>query len=200
MRLNKKRLLSIIVGIILMSSMLVNFAGIFINGEEDKPEIAVLETSMGVIEIDLFWDESPVTASNFARYVEEGFYNDTVIHQVVQGFIIQGGGFTANGTRKPTHDPIPLESQNGLRNERGTIAMARTSETQGATSQFFINLGDNDFLNYREGFDGYAVFGRVVSGMEVADAISGVETEVRGPYEYWPSQDIVIEGAYLKDG
>lgn len=172
-----------------------------ISEKENKPmqkEIVVLETSAGNIEIELNQEKAPVTVENFVRYVNEGFYDGTVFHRVIDGFMIQGGGFTPEGVEKQTHEPIKLESANGLKNERGTIAMARTFVPDSATSQFFINVADNAFLNYGPGSDGYAVFGKVVSGMDVVDRMKSAQTETRGPYENWPVSDVVIKRAYVK--
>ena len=158
-----------------------------------------LETSMGNIEIELATKEAPVTTENFLSYVEDDFFDDTVFHRVIPGFMIQGGGFTPNGTQKPTGDPIVLESDNGLKNKRGTIAMARTSDPNSATSQFFINLVDNAFLDKSSGNDGYAVFGEVIEGLDVVDTIGGVMTSTKGYYDDWPEENIVIIGAYVKE-
>ncbi|UCD46164.1 MAG: peptidyl-prolyl cis-trans isomerase [Candidatus Bathyarchaeota archaeon] len=160
--------------------------------------MAVLETSMGVIEIELDWERARVTVRNFVRYVESGFFDGTVFHRVISGFMIQGGGFLPDGTQKETRNPIKLEADNGLKNVRGMVAMARTSDPNSATSQFFINLADNDFLDSAPGNLGYAVFGEVVSGMDVIDEIAAVSTESRGRYDDWPVEDVVIERAYMK--
>jgi cyclophilin family peptidyl-prolyl cis-trans isomerase len=162
-------------------------------------EIVVLETSMGNIEIELDRENAPVTVENFMNYVNLGFYDGTVFHRVIPGFMVQGGGFTTDGTEKETNAPIKLESDNGLGNERGTVAMARTNQPDSATSQFFINVADNPFLDYAEGNEGYAVFGRVVSGMDVVDEIKSVPTTTKyGLYQDWPVEDVVITRAYIK--
>ena len=158
----------------------------------------VIETSKGVVEVELNNEKAPVTVDNFLRYVKEGHYDGTVFHRVIPGFMIQGGGFTQAGTEKPTHGPIKLESANGLNNEIGTLAMARTSIPDSATSQFFINVANNGFLNYAPGNDGYAVFGRVTKGMDVVNSIASVKTSTRGPYGDWPVEDVVIKKAYVK--
>jgi len=160
--------------------------------------IVVLETSMGNIEITLNPEKAPITVANFLTYVNEGFYTGTVFHRVIPGFMVQGGGFTADGTQKTTHDPIKLESANGLKNDVGTVAMARTNIPDSATSQFFINLVNNDFLNYAPGNDGYAVFGTVTAGMDVVNVIEQVRTATRGPNADWPVQNIPINKAYVK--
>ncbi|MBW2972096.1 peptidyl-prolyl cis-trans isomerase [Candidatus Woesearchaeota archaeon] len=159
----------------------------------------IIETSMGKIEVALNDREAPVTVENFVSYVTEGFYDGTVFHRVIDGFMIQGGGFTADGGKKKTHAPITLESKNGLKNKRGTIAMARTMVPDSATSQFFINVADNAMLDYAPGNDGYAVFGRVTSGMEVVDAIKAVKTTTKNGMADWPVEDVVIEKVYVRE-
>ena len=148
-----------------------------------------LETSQGEIVIELNSQEAPITVSNFLRYVEEGHYDGTIFHRVIDGFMIQGGGYTPDGQEKSTHEPIKLESNNGLKNEIYTIAMARTMVEDSATSQFFINSATtNDFLNYAPENPGYAVFGKVVQGMDVVDKIAKVETNSQDK----PLEDVVI--------
>jgi cyclophilin family peptidyl-prolyl cis-trans isomerase len=143
----------------------------------DGPTV-VMETVEGEVTIGLFASQAPQTTANFLAYVEEGFYDGrdgvgpTVFHRIVPDFVVQGGGFLADGTRKPTRAPIVNESDNGLRNRRGTLAMARTGQLDSATSQWFVNLVDNPFLDARRGRDGYAVFGEVTAGMEVFEAIA----------------------------
>jgi cyclophilin family peptidyl-prolyl cis-trans isomerase len=163
-----------------------------------KVETAVLETDRGSIEIELNREKAPKTVENFIGYVKSGFYNGTVFHRVIKGFMVQGGGFTPDGKEKGTLAPISLESGNGLSNLRGTIAMARTNDPNSATSQFFINTVDNNFLDYSAGNPGYAVFGKVTKGMDVVDGISSVSTSSKGPFSDWPSSDITIRGAYIK--
>lgn len=161
--------------------------------------VVVIETSLGDIKVELYSDKAPVTAQNFLSYVNDGFYDGTVFHRVIDGFMVQGGGFTADGVQKSVKAPIKLESDNGLSNIVGTIAMARTMSANSATSQFFINVNDNLFLDYKD-FEnpGYAVFGRVVSGMDVVNAIKGVETHRRnGVYDDWPVEDVVIRKVYV---
>ena len=156
---------------------------------------AVMETSLGTITLELDEGKSPETVRNFAEYAKSGHYDGTIFHRVIDGFMIQGGGFTKAMDQKPTRAPIRNEAANGLRNERGTIAMARTMVVDSATSQFFINLVDNDFLNFSsptpQGF-GYAVFGRVTDGMDVVDAIAKVKTGFRGPHQNVPEEAVVI--------
>ncbi len=155
-----------------------------------------LDTSSGAIIVQLDASRAPRTVANFLQYVRKGFYAGTVFHRVIPGFMIQGGGYTAQMQLKPTAAPIPLESRNGLRNLRGTIAMARTADPNSATSQFFINLVDNPSLDYPQpdGY-GYAVFGRVVSGMKVVDRIAAVPTHSVGPMANVPVQPVVIRSA-----
>jgi peptidyl-prolyl cis-trans isomerase B (cyclophilin B) len=155
-----------------------------------------MHTNLGVISIELDAAKAPNTAANFESYVREGFYDGTIFHRVIDGFMIQGGGMTANMVNKPTHEPIKNEADNGLKNERGTIAMARTGDPHSATAQFFINVADNGFLNHRaptqEGW-GYCVFGKVVEGMDVVDRIKGVATTNAGFHQDVPAEPVVIE-------
>ena len=159
--------------------------------------VVVMSTSLGDITIELFKDKAPVSVENFLQYANEGFYNDTVFHRVRKGFMIQGGGFTANLFEKPTRAPILNEATNGLNNVRGTIAMARRQALRSATSQFYINVVDNHALDH-VGFSppdyGYAVFGRVLSGMDVADRIAAVPTTTKGD----GMDDVPIEPVLIK--
>ena len=160
-----------------------------------------LETSMGDIVIELNEQAAPVTAKNFIRYVKEGFFNGTIFHRVIPNFMIQGGGFTADMRRKGTHKPIINEAGNGLKNSRGTIAMARTANPDSATSQFFINHRDNKNLDYVEGRNpGYAVFGKVVEGMDVVDAIAAVKTTTRSGMRDVPVEPVLIKSAKIISG
>jgi len=157
-------------------------------------------TSMGDIVVQLDADKAPKTVANFVQYVKDGHYDGTVFHRVIAAFMIQGGGFDADLREKPTRAPIPLESRNGLSNKRGTIAMARTNVPDSATAQFFINVVDNAFLdaaNARDG-NGYAVFGTVISGMDVVDKIRSVPVGNKGPYQNVPQQPVVIRKATLE--
>ncbi|MBR1374555.1 MAG: peptidyl-prolyl cis-trans isomerase [Cardiobacteriaceae bacterium] len=157
-----------------------------------------LTTNKGVIEIELDFEKAPNTAKNFQQYVEDGFYNGVIFHRVIPGFMIQGGGMISGMQEKETREPIQNEADNGLKNSRGTIAMARTSEPHSASAQFFINLVDNNFLNFTaktaQGW-GYAVFGKVTSGMEVVDEIAKVKTGRFGYHSDVPLEEIVIEKA-----
>lgn len=154
-----------------------------------------LKTDKGDIKIRLFEEDAPITAKNFLDYVDSGFYKGTIFHRVIPGFMVQGGGFSADFSQKPTGEPIKNEAANQLSNRRGTLAMARTNVVDSATAQFFINLVDNDFLNFKAPTAqnyGYCVFGEVVEGMDVADAIAGVKTGSRGMHRDVPAEDIVI--------
>jgi cyclophilin family peptidyl-prolyl cis-trans isomerase len=158
----------------------------------------LLETSRGPIVLELDPERAPRTVESFLEYVRSGFYAGTVFHRVIPGFMIQGGGFTAEMEKKPAGPPVRNEADNGLRNLRGTVAMARTGDPHSANSQFFINLVDNDYLNHTaktpQGW-GYTVFGRVVEGMETVDAIAGVRTTRKGPYSDVPAEPVRITGA-----
>ena len=157
-----------------------------------------LSTSMGDVVLELAPDKAPKTVENFLQYVNDKFFDGTVFHRVMDGFMIQGGGFTADMQQKPTRAPIPLEANNGLKNERGTIAMARTSNPQSATAQFFINVADNRMLNApNPDGHGYAVFGKVVSGMEVVDNIRTSATGHKGGHQNVPLALILIYSATL---
>ena len=199
MKLNKRTLLSFFLIAMFLGTTLISLSDMLWGGKKKVDTIVVLTTSMGNIEIKLATKEAPVTTENFLSYVEDDFFDGLIFHRVIPGFMIQGGGFTPDGTEKTTGDPIALESDNGLKNERGTIAMARTNNPDSATSQFFINLVDNAFLDKSSGSDGYAVFGEVVEGMDVVDAIAGVKTSTKGAFQDWPEEDVVILGAYVKD-
>ena len=149
-------------------------------------------TNHGEIVIELFEDDAPVSSENFRQYVEEGFFVDTVFHRVIPNFMIQGGGMPADMSRKETRAPIKNEADNGQKNLRGTLAMARTADINSATSQFFINLRDNDFLDHGGRDFGYAVFGKVVDGMDVVDAIAGVPTGNMGGHQDVPLEPVTI--------
>lgn len=160
-----------------------------------------LHTSKGLIVVELFADKAPKTVANFLDYVKSGFYDGTIFHRVIPGFVIQGGGFTAEMKQKDTRAPIPNEADNGLRNERGTLSMARTSDPASATSQFFVNLVNNRTLDHTSDTPagwGYAVFGKVVQGMDVVDAIAQVPTGRQGPMTGVPVEPMVIEKATLE--
>ena len=154
---------------------------------------AIIQTSKGDITLELFDEAAPATVQNFISYANDGFYAGTIFHRVISHFMIQGGGLTADLTTKPTGEPVVNESANGISNARGTIAMARTSDPDSATSQFFINVQDNPNLDNRPMAPGYTVFGKVVDGMEVVDEIRFVETASMPPYHDVPVEPVVIE-------
>ena len=162
------------------------------NGANPK---VLIETNMGNIEAELYADKAPLSVANFMQYVEQGKYNGTIFHRVMSDFMIQGGGLTPDMEQKPTFDPIKNEAGNGLKNNTGTLAMARTNVVDSATSQFFINVKDNDFLDHRDdtemGF-GYAVFGKVTSGMETVDKIKMVKTGDKSGQENVPLEPVII--------
>ncbi|WP_156774707.1 peptidylprolyl isomerase [Alkalilimnicola ehrlichii MLHE-1] len=158
--------------------------------------MVVFETSHGNLTLELFPDEAPITVENFLQYVDDGFYDGTIFHRVIPGFVVQGGGFDEEFRQKETRAPIKNEADNGLRNERGTLSMARTQQKDSATSQFFINLADNAFLDHGTRDFGYAVFARVAEGMEVVDKIAQVRTGNRGMHQDVPVEDIVVKRAY----
>jgi cyclophilin family peptidyl-prolyl cis-trans isomerase len=172
----------------LLSALLL-FAG----AVSAEPVAVLVQTSKGDITLELDADKAPETVKNFLRYVDEGFYDGTIFHRVIKNFMIQGGGFTPAMSQKKTHDPVKNEAKNGLKNARGTIAMARTSDPHSATAQFFINHKDNDFLDYpgQDGW-GYTVFGKVTGGMEVVDAIAAAPTGTRGGFRDVPTEAITI--------
>ena len=152
-------------------------------------------TNHGDITIELFENEAPVTVENFLQYVDDGHFDGTVFHRVIPGFMIQGGGFDAEMSQKPTRAAIKNEADNGLKNERGTLSMARTSDVNSATSQFFINVTDNDFLDHGTRDFGYAVFAKVVDGMDVVDKIAAVQTGNRSGHQDVPVEAVVVEQA-----
>ena len=157
-----------------------------------------MQTTLGDIVVELDAEKAPITVKNFLGYVADGFFDGLIFHRVIKGFMIQGGGFTPDMDQKDTNAPIKIESSNGLSNDRGTIAMARTNVPDSATSQFFINHVDNEFLNYAgPGNPGYAVFGKVVEGMDVVDKIADVKTTIRGGMDDVPVENVVIESAVI---
>jgi cyclophilin family peptidyl-prolyl cis-trans isomerase len=151
------------------------------------------KTSKGTFTVQLFDKQAPISVANFYKYADEGFFDGTIFHRVIPGFMVQGGGLTADMKNKGGHEPIKNEATNGLKNKRGTLSMARTNDVDSATSQFFINVVDNDFLDHKPGNYGYAVFGRVDSGMDVVDAIAAVKTGTRGMYQDVPAETVTIE-------
>jgi cyclophilin family peptidyl-prolyl cis-trans isomerase len=159
--------------------------------------VVILHTNHGAITLELFEDQAPQSVANFIQYARDGHYDGTLFHRVIPNFMIQGGGFDTDFQQKPTREPIENEADNGLANERGTLAMARTNDPHSATSQFFVNVTDNEFLNHRSKASGqtwgYAVFGRVSDGMDVVDAIRAVDTGRRGMHQDVPVEDVIIE-------
>jgi peptidyl-prolyl cis-trans isomerase B (cyclophilin B) len=161
--------------------------------------VVVMETSAGPIKIELFEDKAPVTVKNFLDYANDKFYDGTVFHRVINGFMIQGGGFEPGMSQKKTKEPIKNEANNGLSNAPGTIAMARTSDPNSATAQFFINVGDNSRSLDKNGDNaGYAVFGKVISGMDVVDKIKAVKTGAKGGHRDVPVEDVIIKSVKVE--
>ncbi len=158
--------------------------------------MVLLITNFGKITIDLYADEAPVTVENFLAYVDDGFYDGTIIHRVIPGFVIQGGGFTKTMHQKPTKPPIANEAANGLKNVRGSLSMARTQDINSATSQFFVSLQDNTILDHGTRDFGYAVFAKVSEGIDVVDRIASVPTGNQGHHQNVPVEPVVIESAY----
>lgn len=163
---------------------------------DSKNPVVVIETSLGNVEVELFADKAPISVENFLKYTDSGFYANTIFHRVIDGFMIQGGGFTESMSQKPTQAQIKNEATNGLKNDRGTLAMARTNVVDSATAQFFINVKDNSFLNNRDtspsGY-GYAVFGKVTKGMEFVDKIKAVPTTTKNGMENVPTTPVIIK-------
>jgi cyclophilin family peptidyl-prolyl cis-trans isomerase len=193
--MRNRSLMVLVLSIAAMAIVQLTFAGE--TRKMDKGNVIVaMETSEGVIRIELWADKAPETVKNFLAYVDDNFYDGTIFHRVIDNFMIQGGGFTADMRNKDKGQPIKNEATAELKNDRGTVAMARTQDIHSATSQFFINLKDNDFLNHSDntprGF-GYAVFGKVVKGMDVVDRIGKVKTTTSGPYRDVPAKPVVIK-------
>jgi len=181
-----------------LAATLIVAAVVSISAHAANPQVE-LKTTAGTIVIELYADKAPKTVENFLRYVNDGFYKGTIFHRVIPGFMIQGGGFTQDYKQKPTREPVANEAANGLRNTAGTLAMARTPDPHSATAQFFINVVDNGFLDYKapnpRGY-GYCVFGKVLEGMDVAQKIVSVQTGPGGPFPTdVPQTAIVIEDA-----
>lgn len=164
--------------------------------------LVCMQTSMGQIKIELDTGKAPISSDNFLAYIRADFYPQTIFHRVIPGFMIQGGGFTAGMVQKKTESPIKNEADNGLENQRGTLAMARTQVVDSATSQFFINLTDNDFLNHQgttPNAYGYAVFGRVIEGMDVVDKIAKVRTGSSGMHQDVPQEAVLVENVTIEE-
>ncbi|MDO6563741.1 peptidylprolyl isomerase [Amphritea sp. 1_MG-2023] len=184
----KKYLLSLLLSVTLLNTAVA---------DEINP-VVVMTTSAGVIELELLPEQAPLTVANFLRYVDNGLYSDTIFHRVIDNFMIQGGGFSVDLEKKDTLPPVRNESVEGLPNMRGTIAMARTNDPHSATSQFFINLKNNEFLNAKGSRPGYTVFGKVISGIDVITQIGHVQTGRQGPYKDVPLDPILIQSVSLK--
>jgi peptidyl-prolyl cis-trans isomerase B (cyclophilin B) len=171
--------------------------------EATENPTVILHTNLGAITVELFEKEAPESTANFLRYARDGHYDGTIFHRVINNFMIQGGGFDADFNQKSTREPIENEADNGLENKRGTLAMARTNAPHSATAQFFINVTDNDFLNHRGKMSGqtwgYAVFGRVVDGMDVVDEIRSVETTSKGMHRDVPVEPVIIERVEISE-
>ncbi len=176
--------------------ILLNLLNIGVNAEMTTNTIISIKTTSGDIKIELFDDKAPKTSQNFKEYIKSGYFNDTIFHRVIKDFMIQGGGFTLDMQQKETLPPIENEANNMVMNERGTIAMARTNDPHSASAQFFINLKDNNFLNFKDetiqGW-GYCVFGKVLEGMETVDEIAKVKTGSYGPHQDVPNEPIIIK-------
>jgi len=177
------------------------FAGSAFAAEAKNPTL-VIETSLGNVKVELFQKEAPISVKNFLDYAKSGFYEGTIFHRVIPGFMVQGGGFTTDMQQKQTKAPIKNEAANGLKNDRGTLAMARTNVVDSTSSQFFINVADNSFLNHKPGAGaqgyGYAVFGKVIEGMEVVDKIVAARTGMRNGMGDVPLQPILIKSVEQK--
>jgi peptidyl-prolyl cis-trans isomerase A (cyclophilin A) len=195
----RRQLMKQLLGLVGLSLSLITPLSFAQSTPQNTPTKAIIKTSLGNITLELNAEKAPKSVENFVQYAQDGHYNGTVFHRVIDGFMIQGGGFTKNMQQKPTRAPIAIESRNGLKNLRGTIAMARTMDPNSATSQFFINVVDNNNLDYPS-FDGhgYTVFGKVTQGMEVVDKIRQVRTGNVGPHQNVPLTPVVIESVSIQ--
>ncbi|MBA2859806.1 peptidylprolyl isomerase [Methanococcus maripaludis] len=184
---------------------LISFAGCTesdstTSNETGEIVYATIQTNYGNMTFELYPDKAPITVENFKKYAESGFYEGTIFHRVISDFMVQGGGFNIDGTKKETLDPIKNEADNGLSNKRGTIAMARTTIVDSATSQFFINTVDNSYLDYQDDSNyGYAVFGEMTDGFDVLDEIENVATANNGQYQNWPVENVIIEKVTIEE-
>jgi len=193
----------IILSILILAAVALSCEGCSQGGDSlmtNNNPVVLMKTGVGEIKIELYPNEAPVSVENFLGYVKDGFYDNTIFHRVIPGFMVQGGGFVSGMSQKDTKDPIKNEAANGLKNDRGTLAMARTAVVDSATAQFFINVVNNDFLNFvndtPRGF-GYAVFGKVIEGMDIVDKIVSVPTTTFGPFADVPQEDVVIISAVI---
>lgn len=184
---------------VMMKKLFMTTSLILASGHLFANTMVDMKTSMGNIEIELFDDKAPVSAKNFESYVKSNFYTGTIFHRVIPGFMVQGGGLEANMVEKSTKAPIVNEASNGLKNTRGTLAMARTSDPNSASSQFFINVADNNFLNKSAMDAGYAVFGKVTKGMDIVDKIVSVPTGNYGMHQNVPKQPVKIISVQIKN-
>ncbi|RZF49591.1 peptidyl-prolyl cis-trans isomerase [Acinetobacter halotolerans] len=182
----------------MMKKLFITTSLLLASGHLFANTMVEMKTSMGNVEIELFDDKAPVSAKNFENYVKSNFYTGTIFHRVIPGFMVQGGGLDANMVEKKTKAPIVNEANNGLKNTRGTLAMARTNDPNSATSQFFINVADNSFLNRSQRDAGYAVFGQVTKGMEIVDKIVNVPTGNHGMHQNVPKQPVKIISVQIK--
>ena len=190
------------ISLLLTMSLMITFNNFATSKDETdmqgKHPIVILKTSKGEIKLELYEDKAPISVKNFLQYVNEGFYNHTIFHRVINGFMIQGGGFDTDMKQKPAHAPIKNEADNGLSNKAGTIAMARTSDVNSATAQFFINVVDNPMLDFKSKSNyGYAVFGKVIAGMDVVDQIKKAKTGSKAGHQDVPLEPIEITEAVL---
>jgi peptidyl-prolyl cis-trans isomerase B (cyclophilin B) len=192
----------------LIALCLIGLAAVAVGGARAANPIVVIETSMGNVKVELFEDKAPITVKNFLSYTDDKFYDGTIFHRVIgkensgKDFMIQGGGFEPGMRQKKTKDPIKNEASNGLQNTRGTLAMARTGVVDSATAQFFINVADNSFLDHKSPNPrefGYAVFGKVIEGMDVVDKIKAVKTTSKGGHDDVPAEDVVIRSIKRAD-
>ena len=186
--------------LLLVFTFILPFEAAWAASQPKGSSMIELHTTKGLIVVELDFEKAPLTSVNIKQYVEDGFYDGTIFHRVIPAFMIQGGGLTADMKEKPTRAPVKNESNNGLSNDKYTISMARTNDPHSATAQFFINTKDNGFLNYKAGSStwGYAVFGKVVEGMDVVDAIEKVPTQFMGYHENVPVEPVVIEKAVVR--
>ena len=190
-----------LVGLAAAAALLTLTVGLACAQNKKGNPVVVLETSKGIIEVELNEAKAPISSKNFLDYVDSHFFDGLIFHRVIDNFMIQGGGFTEKMAQKPVQAPIKNESTNGLKNDNYTVAMARTNNPDSATSQFFINVKDNDFLNYVDDMrPGYAVFGRVTEGMETVNKIKAVPTATMGPHQNVPTTPVVIEKAECMGG
>lgn len=197
-RISKYKYHLLVLAIAIISALFISGAMTGFSIVSNSEDLVSIKTNYGEIIVELYPEKAPITVENFKSYAEEGFYDGTIFHRVINDFMIQGGGYTTSEEAKQTKDSIVLESDNGLSNEKYTIAMARTNSPNSATSQFFINTKDNDFLDYSSQSDGYAVFGKVIKGQNVVEKIESVETKSKSIYvKDWPVEDVIIESVDL---